>query len=44
MDWVKCTFKRKIIARKKLKRNQSGKFKLLSVNYDLFTEDKTAIN
>jgi len=44
MDWVKGTFKRKIIGRKKLKRNQSGKFKLLSVNYDLFTEDKTAIN
>jgi len=24
--------------------NQSGKFKLLGINYDLFTEDKTAIN
>jgi hypothetical protein len=27
-----------------LKWNQSGKFKLLGINYDLFTEDKTAMN
>ena len=32
MDWVKGIFKRKIIARKK-----AGKFKLLGINYDLFT-------
>ena len=39
MDWVKGIFKRKIIARKK-----AGKFKLLDINYDFYTEDKTAIN
>jgi hypothetical protein len=32
------------LIRKKWKWNQSGRFKLLGINYDLFTEDKTAIN
>ena len=27
-----------------LKWNQSGKFKLLGINYDIFTEDKTAVH
>ena len=38
--------KERLLPGEKLKWNQSGKFKLLGygINYDLFTEDKTAIN
>jgi hypothetical protein len=46
--WIgsKVHSKERLLPGEKLKWNQSGKFKLLGygINYDLFTEDKTAIN
>ena len=44
--WIgsKVHSKERLLIRKKIKWNQSGRFKLLGINYDLFTEDKTAIN
>ena len=44
--WIrsKVHSKERLLPEKKLKLNQPGKFKLPGINYDLFTEDKTAIN
>ena len=44
--WIgsKVHSKERLLPGENLKWNQSGKFKLLGINYDLFTEDKTAIN
>jgi hypothetical protein len=44
--WIgsKVHSKERLLPGEKLKWNQSGKFKLLGINYDLFTEDKSAIN
>jgi hypothetical protein len=44
--WIgsKVYSKERLLPGEKLKWNQSGKFKLLGINYDLFTEDKTDIN
>ena len=41
MDQVKVHSKERLLPGKNLKLNQ---FKLLGINYDAFTEDKTAIN
>jgi hypothetical protein len=44
--WIgsKVYSKERLLPGEKLKWKQSGKFKLLGINYDLFTEDKTDIN
>jgi len=44
--WIgsKVHSKERLLPGENLKWNQSGKFRLLGINYDLFTEDKTAIN
>ena len=44
--WIgsKVHSKERLLQGRNLKWNQSGKFKLLGINYDLFTEDKTAMN